>query len=150
MSTLVQRSDMAENVRRLQSELLKLPQYEPKTDHYFAKGIYIRTIFSPAGTVIVGKEHKTEHFYVVLTGKVRVTTDNGVVELDAAKNGPQVLTCPVGTKRAVFVMEDAWRMNVHSNPENLTDLDELESLLIVDDPASPFLADNTLKQELLS
>lgn len=150
MSTLVQRSDMAENVRRLQSELLKLPQYEPKTDHYFAKGIYIRTIFSPAGTVIVGKEHKTEHFYVVLTGKVRVTTDNGVVELDATKNGPQVLTCPIGTKRAVFVMEDAWRMNVHSNPDNLTDLDELESLLIEDDPASPFLADNTLKQELLS
>lgn len=150
MNAIAKYSEMAANVRRLQSELLKLPQYEPKTDHYFANGMYMRTIFSPAGTVIVGKEHKTEHFYVVLSGRVRVTSDDGVVELDATKNGPQILTCPAGTKRAVYVIEDAWRMNVHNNPGNLRDLDDLESLLIESDPESPFLADNTLKKEALS
>lgn len=140
---------MRQAIDRLQSELVKLPQYEPKTKHYFAKGMYLRTIFSPAGSVIVGKVHKTEHFYAVLSGRVRVTTDDGVIELDATKNGPQILTCPVGTKRAVYVIEDAWRMNVHLNPGDEKELEKLESELIEDDPTSPFLADNTLKQEML-
>ena len=136
--------------RRLQSELLKLPQYEPKTDHHFADGLYARTVWSPAGSVIVGKVHKTEHFYAVLTGRVRVTTDAGIVELDAMRDGPQILTCPVGTQRAVFVIEDAWRMNVHRNPDNITDIETLERTLVEEDESSPFLPGNKLKQELIA
>lgn len=132
-------------VKRLQAELVKLPQCEPKTDHYFADGMYLRTVWSPAGSVIVGKVHKTEHFYAVLSGRVRVTFDQGVIELDANKNGPQILTCPIGTKRAVFVIEDAWRMNVHRNPENITDLDALERELVEHDETALFDARNHLK-----
>lgn len=150
MKEVIQHSGMEANVLRLQTELLKLPQYEPETHHYFAKGMYMRTIFSPAGTVIVGKKHKTEHFYVVMTGKVRVTMGDEVLELDAGKNGPQILTCPIGTKRAVYVMEDAWRMNVHLNDEDSHDIEKLETVMVEDDPTSPFLADNTLKKGLLS
>jgi hypothetical protein len=137
-------------IDRLQAELVRLPQYEPKTQHYFAHGLYMRTVWSPAGSVIVGKVHKTEHFYAVLSGRVQVTTDSGVVELDANKDGPQILCCPVGTKRAVVVLEDAWRMNVHRNPDNLTDIDELEEQLVEDDEQCPFLPGNKLKQELLT
>ncbi len=46
-------------IERLQGELIKLPQYEPKTQHYFADGMYLRTVWSPAGSVIVGKRHLT-------------------------------------------------------------------------------------------
>jgi mannose-6-phosphate isomerase-like protein (cupin superfamily) len=137
-------------VQRLQAEILKLPQCEPRTDHYFANGMYLRTVWSPAGTVIVGKVHKTEHFYIVLSGRVRVTTDDGVIELDAARDGPQIMTCPPGTKRAVLVLEDAWRMNVHRNPDNITDIEMLERELVEEDETSPFLPGNKLKQELLT
>lgn len=137
-------------IDRLQTELVKLPQYEPKTQHYFANGLYLRTVWSPAGSVIVGKVHKTEHFYAVLSGCVRVTTDKGVVELNATRDGPQILTCPIGTKRAVFVMEDAFRMNVHLNPENITDIETLEAELVEDDETSPFLPGNKIKSELLT
>ena len=137
-------------IDRLQTELVKLPQYEPKTQHYFADGLYLRTVWSPAGSVIVGKVHKTEHLYAVLSGRVQVTTNDGVVELDATKDGPQILCCPVGTKRAVVVLEDAWRMNVHRNPDNLTDIDELEDQLVEADETCPFLPGNKLKQELLT
>ena len=137
-------------VERLQGELAKLPQVEPETAHYFAKGMYLRTVFSPAGTCIVGKVHKTEHFYAVLSGVVHVTTDAGVIELNATRDGLQILTCPAGTKRAVLVIEDAWRMNVHLNPGDVTDLDELESALVEDDPSSMFLPGNKVKQEFLS
>ena len=137
------------DIERLKVELWKLPQYEPQTNHYFANGMYLRTVWSPAGTVIVGKVHKTEHFYAVLTGKVRVTTGAGVQELDATKNGPQILTCPIGTQRAVYVIKDAWRMNVHLNPWNVTDIDEIESDLVELDERSPFLFGNKIKQDLL-
>jgi len=100
--------------------------------------------------VIVGKVHRTEHLYVVLTGRVRVTTDHGVREFDAARDGPQILTCPVGTQRAVFVIEDAWRMNVHRNPDNITDIETLERMLVEEDETSPFLPGNKLKQELIA
>jgi quercetin dioxygenase-like cupin family protein len=131
-------------IDRLQAELVKLPQYEPKTQHHFAHGLYLRTVWSPAGSVIVGKVHKTEHFYAVLSGRIRVTTDQGVIELDA-RDGPQILACPIGTKRAVFVLEDAWRMNVHLNPKNITDIEALEAELVEDDETSPFLPGNKMK-----
>ena len=132
-------------IERLQSAMVKLPQIEPETQHYFADGIYMRTVWSPSGSVIVGKVHRTEHLYAVLTGRVQVTTDNGVVDLDANKNGPQILYCPVGTKRAVLVIEDAWRMNVHRNPDNLTDIDELEKMLIEPDDTALFDGRNQLR-----
>lgn len=149
MSKVSVRMEMRAAVKRLQDELVKLPQCEPKTDHYFADGLYARTVWSQAGTVIVGKVHKTEHFYAVLSGRVRVTTDRGVIELDA-RNGPQILTCPPGTKRAVFVIEDAWRMNVHRNPDNIRDIDVLEPQLVEEDENSPFLPGNKLKQEMIA
>ena len=141
---------MRGNIDRLQAELIKLPQYEPQTQHYFANGLYLRTVWSPAGSCIVGKVHKTEHFYAVLSGRVQVTNGEEVMELDATKNGPQILTCPIGTKRAVLVLEDAWRMNVHLNVTNTQDIDALEEELVESDEASPFLPGNKLKTELLS
>ncbi len=141
--------NMPESISRLQSEMLKLPQFEPVTKHFFAHGMYARMIFSPAGTVIVGKTHKTEHFYMVLTGKILVTMGESVFEVDASKE-PQIFTCGPGVKRAVHVIEDSWRMNVHLNDDDSEDLEELQDRMIEDDPSSPFLADNTLRKELLS
>lgn len=132
-------------IERLQAELVKLPQLEPKTDHYFADGVYLRTVWSPAGSVIVGKVHKTEHLYAVLSGKVRVTMDTGVIELDATKDGPQILTCPIGTKRAVYILEDAWRMNVHRNVDNVKEIEALEELLVESDPQCQYLPGNKLR-----
>jgi hypothetical protein len=147
---LVDGVSMREKIARLQDELLKLPQYEPKTQHYFANGMYLRTLWSPAGSRIVGAVHKTEHFYAVLTGHVQVATDEGVIELNANRDGPQILVCPVGTKRAVSVIEDAWRMNVHLNPKNITSVDELELELIEHEERSAFLPGNKTKPEVLS
>jgi len=149
VSKISVRMEMRAALKRLQSEIIKLPQYEPKTQHYFADGMYVRTVWSPAGSVIVGKVHKTEHFYLVLSGRVRVTTEHASVELDAA-DGPKIMTCPVGTQRAVYVIEDAWRMNVHRNPDNITDIEALEAELVEEDESSPFLPGNKLKQELLT
>lgn len=141
-------TSMRSAIDRLQVELAKLPQFEPKTEHYRVKGMYLRTVWSPKDSVIVGKVHKTEHFYAVISGRVQVTTESGLVELDA-RDGPQILKCPAGTKRAVLVLEDAWRITVHLNPKDLTDIEELENSLVEADESSMFLPGNKVGMEML-
>lgn len=138
-------TSMRSAIERLQIALSSLPQIEPKTEHYRADRMYLRTVWSQAGSVIVGKVHKREHFYCVVSGVVQVTTQDGVRELNATRDGPQVLTCPVGTKRAVLVLEDAWRITVHQNQEDLTDIEELEDSLVEQDEASMYLPGNRVK-----
>lgn len=95
--------------------------------HKFTNGIYIRQIAMPAGTVCVGKIHRHEHPNFLLKGRVTVVTEEGgIQELTA----PVSMISPAGTQRAVYVHEDAIWTTIHSNPDNLTDLDELEELII--------------------
>lgn len=141
-------NDLEPKIVRLQEEMLKLPQIEMPTDHYFCNGMYARRIFSKAGTLIVGKKHKTEHFYMVLTGIIQANINNELVILDADRDGPQILTCPVGTKRAVYVIKDSWRLNVHLNLEN-KELNELENELVEEDLTSPFNIENKLNKRAL-
>ena len=47
-----------EQIERLQAEMVKMPQVELQTEHFFVPGMYCRRVFRPAGTLIVGKVHK--------------------------------------------------------------------------------------------
>lgn len=132
-------------VERLQAVISAFPQVEQQTLHHHADGMYLRAVFSPKGTVLVGKVHRREHFYMVVSGVVQVTTADGVVEFNATRDGPQILTCPVGTKRAVYIREDAWRITVHRNIDGITDLGELENSLVEPDTTSMFLPGNKVK-----
>lgn len=125
-------------VVRLQTEMAKLPQVELPTEHYFADGMYCRTVFRPAGCLIVGKVHRKEHFYVVCSGTVRVTTDDGMKDI----TGPAVLVSKPGTKRAVFAMTDATCLTVHRTDN--TDIDEIERELIEPEGERLFDAHNKL------
>jgi len=127
---------MKDRVWALQAAMRELPQIEPVTTHQFADGMYCRTIATPAGTTIVGKVHKREHFYVILSGTVIVTTDAGVEEI----TGPRVMVGKPGTKRAVHSLTDSVRLTFHRT--DLTDLDAIERELIEDDPSAMFGPDN--------
>ena len=72
------RKTLQERVDALQTEISKYPQYEPPTEHIFHGGMYCRQVWRPAGCLIVGKVHKKEHFYMVVSGTVKITTDDGV------------------------------------------------------------------------
>lgn len=130
---------MRERVQRLQAEMAKLPQVELPTDHFFAGGMYARRMFAPAGTVIVGKVHKAEHFFIVASGVIAVTTDDGIKELRAG----DVLCAPPGTKRAGTAITDVVVINVHRSNE--TNLDALEAELIEPEVEALFDARNHLK-----
>jgi hypothetical protein len=59
-----------QEIERLQHEMIKMPQAELETEHYFSGGMYCRKLIRPAGTLIVGKVHKKDHFF--MAPKVRL------------------------------------------------------------------------------
>ncbi|MCR4308158.1 MAG: hypothetical protein NUV80_06385 [Candidatus Berkelbacteria bacterium] len=131
--------DKINKVKELQAAMLKMPQLELPTFHYFADGLYARVVKRPAGTLIVGKIHKKEHLYIVTKGKVRVASDTGSVIYEA---GDVIISKP-GTKRAVLALEDSICMTVHRCEE--TDLEKIEEELVENEEQSLFGPGNKLK-----
>ena len=132
-------------IERLAVEMAALPQpVLPPTEHYFAGGMYARKMRLPAGTLIVGKRHKHDHFFVLCSGTMDVADETGTHRLESGA----VVCAKAGTKRALFCITECIGMNVHLAAT--TDLDELEKLLVEDDPLARFDARNNLKPEALS
>ena len=130
---------LKERVEALQSEISKYPQYEPPTEHIFHGGMYCRQVWRPAGCLIVGKVHKKEHFYMIVSGTVKITTDDGVQSI----TGPFLLCSKPGTKRAVYAETDALCMTIHRVESDT--VEEVESELVEDDPNSMFTIGNKVK-----
>jgi hypothetical protein len=125
MSTLAEavRNDDAVKIERLEGAMLALPQVECPVDHFFASGVYVRQMTAPAGTLIVGHEHKTEHVCILLKGSMTIATPEGVRTVSA----PLTFIAPPGRKVAV-VLEDIVFQNIHATEER--DLDKIEAQII--------------------
>ena len=102
----------------------EIEEHECPVKHRFSKGCYIREIFMPKGTLIVGKIHATEHFNILLTGRVTVATAEGVEEIVA----PHTFISLAGTQKVVAIHEDCLWQTVHVT--NSTDLDIIEEEFI--------------------
>lgn len=131
-------------VMAVQAELMKLPQIEPVTEHFFANGMYLRKVWRPACALVVGKIHKHEHFFVLVTGDLLVWT--GEVEVHLAP-GDIVVSKP-GTKRITYAYQDSIAMTVHRTDK--TDIDEIEKEIIEAEESSMFDSGNILKLKRLS
>lgn len=130
---MIEQSDEnRENILHLQSEMEKMPGAKDSLDafpvtHHFAPGVYAREMFLPANHTIVGKIHKHAHLNIISQGVVVVSTEEGSKELVA----PCTFTSYAGTKRAVFVKEDAIWTTIHVTDE--TDLEKIEDEIIAKD-----------------
>lgn len=134
-----------EQIDRLQAEMMKLPQsQELVTDHFFSPGMYLRRLFRPAGTTIVGKIHKEPHFFLCAAGEILAWSETGVRHLRPG----DVIESKPGTKRVTYALTDAVGITIHKTDK--TDLDEIEEELIEADPQALFDAYNRVKQEKLS
>ena len=114
-------------IEGITKEFLEHPQVECPVTHNFAPDIYVREIFMPAGTVVIGHKHLTEHFNVILKGKCRVMIGDVVEELTA----PCTFVSGAGSQKIVNVLEDCIWQTVHSNPDNATDIETLESRYVI-------------------
>jgi quercetin dioxygenase-like cupin family protein len=130
-------------IDRLQAEMVKMPQAELMTEHHFSPGMYMRKVFRPAGTVIVGKVHKEPHFFLCAMGEIVAWTENGMVTLRAG----DVVESKPGTKRVTMAVTDSIGITIHRTDK--TDLDEIEVELIEPDTTALFDARNDVKERLL-
>tara|TARA_R100000995_G_C3474652_1_gene120230 strand:- start:132 stop:653 length:522 start_codon:yes stop_codon:yes gene_type:complete len=111
------------------SELLPLK-------HSFSDGIYVREMFLPAGTMIIGKIHIQDHTFFVLSGKILIITEDKEVEYTA----PCYVQAPAGAKRIGYALKDTRWVNIYKNPDNIgmnvevTDdiVKQLEDQVVVD------------------
>lgn len=111
-----------EKLYRLQHAISTMPgDVEMPLQHTFAPGVYVRTIFIPAGSVLVGKIHKHQHANVLSKGRVTVLTESGGVE---DLEGPLTMVSEPGTKRAVYAHTDTVWTTIH--PTDKTDLKDIE------------------------
>lgn len=130
-------------IESLQALISTCKQLDLKTEHYFCDGMYLRTLWRPKDTLIVGKMHRKDHLYMVVFGDVTVTWEG----FRERMQGPRILICKPGTKRAVYAHEDSLCLTVHRTQE--TDLERIESELVEEDPSSMYLPGNVLKTPLL-
>tara|TARA_R110000822_G_scaffold104515_4_gene231513 strand:- start:6404 stop:6859 length:456 start_codon:yes stop_codon:yes gene_type:complete len=94
--------------------------------HSFAHGIYVREMKMKKETFVIGKIHKEDHIWFLLSGHLIIATENGTEEYIA----PCYVKAPAGSKRAIYALEKSIWVNVHTNPSNTEDLEILEKEII--------------------
>ncbi len=102
-----------------------LPQQGCPLKHYFAPGVYIREIFMSAGSVVIGKIHKTEHFNIIQRGVVSLVSEDGSREM---LTGPVTFVSKAGVQKVLYIHEDTVWSTVHITEER--NLEKLEEQLI--------------------
>jgi len=94
--------------------------------HSFAHGIYVREMTMEKETFVLGKIHQEDHIWFLLTGHLMVKTDQGVEEYIA----PCYVKAPGGSQRLIYALEKSIFVNVHTNPTNTQNIEQLETEII--------------------
>jgi hypothetical protein len=108
-------------IERLEAQVKKLPQFDCPLTHYFVEGIYTRQIFIPAGVLLVGYIHMQPCITTLSQGRILIADGQQVRELRA----PFTMTCPPGSKKAGYAIEDCVWSDAYLNLDNETDPQKL-------------------------
>lgn len=114
-----------DRVSQLEAMVLTAPQVDLQTEHKLSGGMYARTIFIPAGTVLTGATHKRDHINVMV-GDITVSTDEGMRRL----TGFNVLETKAGMKRCGFAHADTQWTTISRT--DLTVIGDIEDELVVE------------------
>jgi quercetin dioxygenase-like cupin family protein len=135
---------MRKRIDALQAELVKMPQIELETTNEFYGGMLCRKVICPEGSTIVGKIHKKDHFFIVLSGTMRLTGADDVCEVA----GPHIVQVPGNSKKAAYAVTDCVCVTFHRSDS--VDVESAEEELIEPEPLLLFDSFNKLKREVLS
>ena len=94
--------------------------------HLFADQIYIRQMEMKQGQVVVGAIHNHLHAWFLMKGRVLINNNGEKVEHIA----PCYTVSQPGSKRFIYALEDSIFVNVHKNPSNTQDIEDIENELV--------------------
>lgn len=109
-----------DRVRDFENLVKSCPQVEMTVRHYFIPGAYIRELTIPAGVMLVGKRHKTDHVSIMLEGEMIVIGKDGQHHIHA----PYFHQGSAGSKRVGMAVKTSRWITVHIT--TLTNLDEID------------------------
>lgn len=114
-----------QRIEAIEKTMLNAPQIEVPLHHAFAPNVYLRQVTMPKGSVIIGHQHKTEHFNIVLSGRASVYMEGEIHEIVA----PSIFKSSAGVRKVLFIHETMVWATVH--PTSETNLDKLDEELII-------------------
>lgn len=106
-------ADAGARIMQLEALMMEHPQVEIPVTHRFNGGMYAREITIPKGTLLTGRIHKFDHFDIMLSGDIFVSSDGGVKHL----SGLNIMEGKAGKKRAGYAHEDTHWITFHSAEE---------------------------------
>jgi hypothetical protein len=116
-----------ERILAYEEEAKKLPQIEIPVKHYIHGGMYAREITIPKGTLITGMIYKFDHFDIMVSGDITVTTDSGEPK---RLTGYNCFKGQSGKKRAGYANEDTVWITLHPfGSEVSSDGEEIQEFL---------------------
>jgi hypothetical protein len=116
-----------EKILALEAQMMALPKehHIPADNaHAFCPGVYARSIYMKAGTLVTSRIHKTQHFFAVLKGSCTVVNTHGERELIEA---PYLGVTMPGTKRVLLIHEDVIWTTFHAT--DMTNVEEIEKAI---------------------
>ena len=119
-----------EKIEAFQAMLMEHPnRIEFEHTHAFVPGVYARTMYLPADTVLTSKIHLVENFFFLSVGHLTVFDSfGGRHDVHAPYLG---ITKP-GTKRALYSHVDSVVTTFHPNTDDCQDIAELERRFVAD------------------
>ena len=94
--------------------------------HTFADGIYVRQMTMTQDSMVVGAIHNHLHVWFLLTGHITVATEDSTEDYIA----PCYVVSTPGVKRVIYANEESIFVNIHKNPSNTQNLEELEAEIV--------------------
>tara|TARA_R110001606_G_C14874590_1_gene590358 strand:+ start:28 stop:432 length:405 start_codon:yes stop_codon:yes gene_type:complete len=94
--------------------------------HDFADQIYLRQMNMSKDQFVMGAFHNHKHIWFLMTGRVSIKSNDEVVEHIA----PCYTVSTPGIQRFIYAHEDSIFINIHKNPDNTTDIEELEKRIV--------------------
>lgn len=125
----------------LEAVMKSMPQVELKTIHHFSKDVYARELHIPAGVTLIGEIHKFRNLNILSKGKMLVTTEEGMQEVEA----PFTVVSPPGTKRAAYALTDCIWTTIHGTDETDVDLIEAKFIAHTEQEYLDFVGANQLR-----
>ena len=99
-----------EKIMELEKMSMQKPQVDIPVKHYIHGGMYVREITIPKGVMVTGSIYKFDHFDIMISGDITVSSDDG--ESKRLK-GYNVFEGMSGKKRAGYAHEDTTWITIH-------------------------------------
>ena len=125
MSNLAELGTMPE-ILRIEKEMREFPSLTLPVEHYQIDGVYVRSLFLPAGTLLTGKIHNFENIAILAQGTIRVSNGTDAYVLTA----PHIMVDKPGVKRIGYAETDVTFITVHKTAN--TEIDDIEKELVSD------------------